>query len=215
MLDASMNPMFIWQHFDVASHKYASAHPASSVFLEATFAANEPHTGLPLPPPLDFNYDLQVLLSSPTALGFQTERRSGKKCRIRRVLKGSVLNSSRSIPTWQELNDGKEWLQCSSAMCAKLDINAKNPHVSIDTARYHHLALEPGSVGNVQLSHPMKSEPCLAPAHADQIAMLNKRVHDSLPEWDVTEMQQVVNASLASKYAAYRQGVAALQRQAQ
>jgi ribosomal protein L13E len=55
----------------------------------------------------------------------------------------------------------------------------------------------------------MNSEPYLAPAHADDVAMLNTRLHDSLPEWDVTGMQQVVNTTLASKYAAYRHRVAA------
>jgi serine/threonine protein kinase len=209
MLDASLDPLFIWQQFDVALLKYASVHPASSVFLEAAFAANEPLPALPLPPPLDLNFDIQALLSSPTALGVQTERRSGKKCRIRRVLRASVLNSSQSIPTWQELIDGKEWLQCSPATCAKLDIDAKNPNAVIDGARHRHLALESGSIGNTQLPHPMKNEPYLAPARADDIAMLNTRVHDSLPEWDVTGMQQVVNTTLASKYAAYRHVVAA------
>jgi WD40 repeat protein/serine/threonine protein kinase len=209
MLDASLDPLFTWQLFDVASLKYVSVHPASSVFLEGAFSANEPLTGLTLPPPLDLNFDIEALLTSPAALGFQTERRSKKKCRIRRVLKASVLSSSQSIPTWQELIDGKEWAQCSPAMCAKLDIDAKNPNVAIDAARYRHLALESGSIGNVQLPHPLKSEPYLAPARADDIAMLNTRVHDSLPEWDVTGMQQVVNTSLASKYAAYRHGVAA------
>jgi WD40 repeat protein len=125
------------------------------------------------------------------------------------VLKASVLNSSQSIPTWQELIDGKEWVQCSPATCAKLDIDAKNPNAVIDAARYRHLALESGSIGNAQLPHPIKIEPYLAPARADDIAMLNTRVHDSLPEWDVTGMQQVVNSSLASKYAAYRHRVAA------
>jgi hypothetical protein len=125
------------------------------------------------------------------------------------VLKASVLNSSQSIPTWQELIDGKEWVQCSPATCAKLDIDAKNPNAVIDAARYRYLALESGSIGTAQLPHPIKIEPYLAPAHADDIAMLNTRVHDSLPEWDVTGMQQVVNSSLASKYAAYRHRVAA------
>ena len=54
----------------------------------------------------------------------------------------------------------------------------------------------------------MKTEPYLASAHADDVDMLNRRVHDSLPEWDVTSMEQVVNAVLDSKYAAYRHRVA-------
>jgi serine/threonine protein kinase len=209
MLDVSMAPLFIWQQFDVTSLRHESVHPASSVFLEGAFSANEPLAALPLPPPLDLIFDIQALLSSPTALGFQTEKRSGKKCRIRRVLRASVLNSNRSIPTWHELVDGKEWLQCSPAMSAKLDIDAKNPNCVIDFTRYRFVELESGCIGQVQLPHLLQSEPYLAPAHADDNSVLNRRVHDSLPEWDVTRMQQVVNASLASKYAAYRHRVAA------
>jgi serine/threonine protein kinase/WD40 repeat protein len=208
-LDAGIDPLFIWQFCDPHTQHYVSVHPASSVFLEGAMSANEPLTGLPLPPPLDLVFDIQALLSSPTALGLQTEKRSGKKCRVRRVLKASVLNSSQGIPTWQELVDCKEWLQCGPAMCAKLDIDAKNPSQVIDTARYRYLPLDPGSIGAIQLPHPLKKEPYLAPAHADDIALINRRVHDSLPEWDVTSMEQVVNAALDSKYAAYRHRVAA------
>jgi hypothetical protein len=54
----------------------------------------------------------------------------------------------------------------------------------------------------------MKSEPYCAPAQADDIAMLSNRVHDSLPEWDITDMLQVWNPALASKYADYRHRLA-------
>jgi serine/threonine protein kinase len=208
MLDASMDPLFVWQLFDVASQKYAPVHPASSVFLEGAFAANEPHAALPLPPPLDLIFDIQALLSSPTALGIQTEKRSGKKCRIRRVLKASVLSSSQSIPAWQELVHGKEWQQCGPAMCAKMDIDAKNPHAVIP-ANFRRMTYEATSIGSVQLPHPMKVEPYLVSAPSSDITMLNSRVHDSLPEWDITEALQVVNPALASRYAANRHRVAA------
>jgi hypothetical protein len=177
MLDASMDPLFVWQLFDVASLKYVSVHPASSVFLEGAFAANEPHAALPLPPPLDLIFDIQALLSSPTALGFQTEKRSGNKCRIRRVLKASVLSSSQSIPAWQELVHGQEWQQCSPAMCAKLDIDAKNPHVVIP-ANFRRITWEAGSIGSVQLLHPMKVEPylVLAPSSDYLKAAVSRKV---------------------------------------
>ena len=207
MLDTSVDPLFVWQLFDVASLKYAPVHPASSVFLEGAFAANEPHAALPLPPPLDLIFDIQAMLLSPTALGFQTEKRSGNKCRIRRVLKASVLSSSQSIPAWQELVHGKEWQQCSPAMCAKMDIDAKNPHVVIP-ANFRRITWEAGSIGILQLPHPLKVEPYLVSAPSSDVAILNLRVHDSLPEWDITEALQVVNPALASKYAANRHRVA-------
>ena len=34
-------------------------------------------------------------------------------------------------------------------------------------------------------------------------------MHESLPEWDITKMEQVVNPALASKYAANRHRLAA------
>jgi serine/threonine protein kinase len=207
-LDASMDPLFIWQCYD-ATHEFVSVHPASSVALEVAFCANQPHTMLPLQPPLDLNFDIQALLTSPTALGFQTERKSGNKCTIRRLLKSSALTSSAEIPIWQELVDGKEWLQCCPTMCAKLNIDAYNPKAAIDSARYRRVTLESSSICSVQLPHLMKSEPYLAPARASDIEILSKRVHESLPEWDITDLVQVVNPTLASKYAAYRHRVAA------
>ena len=102
MLHASMEPLFMWQLFDVASLKNVCLSiPRHLCFLEGAFSSNEPLTGLPLPPPLDLMFAIQALLSSSTALVFQTEKRSAKKCRIRRVLRAPVLNSGRSIPYWQ------------------------------------------------------------------------------------------------------------------
>ena len=44
---------------------------------------------------------------------------------------------------------------------------------------------------------------------AADMAMLSKRVHDSLPEFDITSMVQVSNPALASKYADCRHRLAA------
>jgi hypothetical protein len=66
MLEASLDPLFMWQQSDVASLKFVPVHPASSVFLEAALSANEPLTGLPLPPPLDLIFDIQAMPSSPS-----------------------------------------------------------------------------------------------------------------------------------------------------
>jgi serine/threonine protein kinase/GTPase SAR1 family protein len=207
-LDASIDPLFIWERYDVVVQAYVPVHLASSVALEAAFSANQPHTMLPLQPPLDLQFDIQDLLVSPTALGSQTERDSGNKCSIRRMLKPSALTSSAQIPIWQQLVDGKEWRQCGPALSAKLDIDAKDPTVVIDASLYRPVMLESSRIGSVQLPHAMKSEPYLAPANADDIFMCTKRVHDSLPEWDITDMVQVVNPVLANKYAEYRHRVA-------
>jgi hypothetical protein len=148
------------------------------------------------------------LLSSATALGSATERRSGAQRAIRRLLKPSALTSSCGIPIWQQLVDGKEWLQCSPATCAKLETDASTPSAAPDSKLYRRIVLQPGSIGSAQLPLAMKSEPYCAPAQADDIAILSNRVHDSLPEWDITDMVQVWNPALASKYADYRHRLA-------
>jgi serine/threonine protein kinase len=208
ILDASVDPLFVWQRYDVTLKEYVGVPPAFFLFLERAFSANEPHTMLPLQPPLDLNFDIKDLLTSASALGLQRQRSSGDSCYIRRVLKSSVLTSSQGIPVWQELIDGKEWLQCSPFKCAMLDIDHKNPHASIDFSKYRPMMLQANSIDGVQLPHAMRNKPYLAPAHAADISIVSNRIHESLPEWDITGMEQVVNAALASKYAAYRRRVA-------
>jgi serine/threonine protein kinase len=207
--DASIDPLFQWQLFDASAQKFVPVHPAASFALEEAFVANQKHTMLPLQPPLDLNFDIQALLESATALGMQTERQSGTRRSIRRLLKPSVLTSSSGIPVWQELFQGKEWMQCSPALSAKLESSMNNPHAVPNPTKYRRILLQPGSIGSLQLPLAMKSQPYFEAAQPDDIALLSNRVHDSLPEWDITEMLQVVNPSLASKYAANRHHVAA------
>jgi serine/threonine protein kinase len=208
-LDAAIDPLFVWQCFDTSTQQFVSVHPAASFALEEALSANQPLTMLPLQPPFDFHFDITDLLNSSAALGCQTARSSGATCPIRRLLKPTALTSSCGIPVWLQLVDGMEWLQCAPSMCAKLDIDAKNPNAGFDAANFKRMTIESSSIGSMQLPHAMKTKPYLAAATADDISMLTRRVHDSLPEWDITCMQQVVNPSLASKYAAYRHRAAA------
>jgi serine/threonine protein kinase len=209
LLDSSIDPLFVWQLYDVAAHTFTLMHSASAFVLEKAFSANQPAAILTMQPPFDLNFDLRDMLLSAVALGSQTQRSSGISVPIRRVLKSSALTSSAEIPVWQQLVDGKAWQQCSPSLCAKFEIDVKKPNAGPDSAIYRRLLLHPASIGSAQLPFPFKSEPYCTPAHADDIAMLNRRVHDSLPEWDVSHMVQVVNPSLASKYASYRHRVAA------
>jgi hypothetical protein len=93
--------------------------------------------------------------------------------------------------------------------CAPRWISAPRIHTLFFSANIRRITWEAGSIGSVQLPHPMEFEPYLVSAPPSDIAMLNSRVHDSLPEWDITEALQVVNPALASKYAANRHRVAA------
>jgi serine/threonine protein kinase len=86
-LDASVDPLYIWEEHDLTKNKYVAVHPAASVVLERAFSDNEPLAQLPLQPPLDLIFDIKALLSSATALGSATERKSGAKRAIRRLLK--------------------------------------------------------------------------------------------------------------------------------
>ena len=209
LLDTTIDSLFEWQVYDEVEHKFMTMHPASSFFLEKALSANQPAASLSLQPPFDLNFDVRDMLSSAAALGSQTQRSSGVSVPIRRVLKSSALTSSAEIPVWQQLVDGKAWQQCSPSLCAKFEMDVKNPNAGPDATIYRRLLLHPGSIGSVQLPFHFKSEPYLAPAQTEDIALLNRRIHDSLPEWDVSRMVQVVNSSLASKYAGYRHRVAA------
>jgi serine/threonine protein kinase len=208
-LDASIDPLFTWQFFCSLKRVFVQVHPAASYVLEQAFIAGEPAASLPLKPPLDLNFDILPLLTSTTSLGSQTERKSGDKCQIRRLLKPSALSNGTDIPIWQELVDEKEWLQCSPSMCAKLETGGKDATAVLNASRYRRLLLNPSSIGNTQLPHPLNSEPYLSNASADDVAILSKRVHESLPEWDISEALYVVNPSLASKFAAHRYQLAA------
>jgi serine/threonine protein kinase len=208
-LEASTNPLFIWQYYCDENNTFVTVHPASSVVLEEAFSAGKARTALPLQAPLDLQFDITDLLVSPVALGYQTRTESsGKKCRIRRVLRSSVLAECESIPIWQEMKDGKEWRQCSPSICAKLEIDLKNSSVRVDAAKYRRMTLDTGTMGTVQLPHVLTSEVYRKPAQAVDCAMLNNRVHHSLDEWDVTEALQIFNPALAEQYAANRHRVA-------
>lgn len=200
--DTSADALFKWQYFDEISLTFVSVHPAAFAVLDEAFLAGQPMAYLQLQAPLDLIFDIEEILSSPTALGIQTEMKSGSKRSIRRVHKVSASKSKESFLIWQELVDGKEWRQCNPAMSAKLDIHPPKGHV--DDVGYRRITLDCQVMDTVQLPHSSKSEPHFAPDKE----MLNSRVHDSLPEWDVTDMVQVVNTAQSSKYAAYRHQVA-------
>lgn len=213
ILDASIDPLFEWQFFDKSTNAFTPVHPAAAFVLEKCFSSCQPQTSLSLKPPLDLNFDIQPLLKSAMALeklGEQTQRSTGIKVPIRRILKTSALTSGAAIPVWQELIDAMEWRQCDPATCARLEIDSQKRNTSPDPARFRRITLQPGSLDSVQMSgFSLRSEPYLAPAQASDVAAMTARVHVSLPEWDVSEMLQIINPTLQSKYADYRHRVAA------
>ena len=44
---------------------------------------------------------------------------------------------------------------------------------------------------------------CVAAAQCD-VDRMRRRVHDSLPEWDISDALQIVSSALGGKYASYR-----------
>jgi hypothetical protein len=172
-------------------------------------AARKRHTNLRLPSPLDLNFDIEALLSSATELGDATawDARDGVTHRaIRRLLNPLALTRGAEIPIWQQLVDGKEWRQCSPAMCANFEEMHSRNASGIGSAEYRRIMISSSSIGNVQLPHPLTSPPYLAPVLVtdSDFLVLTQRVHESLPEWDITKMEQVVNGVLDSKYASRR-----------
>jgi serine/threonine protein kinase len=209
ILDDSLNPLFEWTFFETSTNNFVPVHPAVAFVLEECFASCQQRTSLSLKPPLDLNFDISPVLKSATAMGIQTQRSTGSVVVIRRTLKSSVLTSGTPIPVWQELIGAREWLQCDPSTCAKLDIDDRNTSASPDPSRFRRVILQPSSIDNVQIPHPLKSEPYLHSAQAADIACMTARIHDSLPEWDILEMLQIINPTLQSKYADYRHRAAA------
>ena len=78
-----------------------------------------------------------------------------------------------------------------------------------DPSRYRRVILQPHSIDSAQIPFPLTSEPYVEAAQATDIAAMTARVHISLPEWDISEMLQIVNPALQSKYAYYRHRAAA------
>jgi len=209
ILSASEDPLFEWQYFETLTQTFTSVPAAAAFVLEKSFAANQPHASLSLQPPLDLNFDVRPLVKSAESLGMQSQRSTGISQPIRRMLKSSVLTSGASIPVWQELIDAMEWRQCDPSTCARLELDLQKSSAGPDPSSYRRVILQTGSIDRAQIPCPLKSEPYLEPAQAADVAVMTARVHASLPEWDISEMLQIVNPALQSKYADYRHRVAA------
>jgi serine/threonine protein kinase len=210
LLEASIQPLFEWQVFTGTA--FVAVHPAAEFFLENCLINRDSGTLLPLPPPLDLCFNIAGMLSSSslsrTALGSQTRSSTRESLPIRRILK----RFDAEIPIWQKLKGGKEWRQCKPAICAKNELEMRKPSGSSETevgSVYRRLVLRPSGFDSVEMPFQLRDQPYLAPAHAADIAALTSRVHESLPEWDITEMNQVVNKVLATQYACNRHIIAA------
>lgn len=208
-LHAAIDPLHQWQYFEESTQKFVSVHAAAAFVLEKSLLTNQPQASLSLPPPLDFNFDIRLLLTSCTALGVQTQRSTGITVPIRRMLKSTVSTCGAPIPIWQELIDALEWRQCDPSTTASLEIDLQKSTALPDPSRYRRVILQPHSIDSAQIPFPLKSEPYVAAAQAADIAAMTARVHISLPEWDISEMLQIVNPALQSKYADYRHRAAA------
>lgn len=209
LLEASIHPLFEWQVFTGSA--FVAVHPAAALFLENCLMSRDKDslgTSLPLPPPLDLSFNISGMHASTIALGSQTSSSTRESMPIRRMLK----RFDAEIPIWQSLKDGKEWRQCNPAICARyehemcnLSVPSKTPIVSAN----RRLVLQPSGFDSAEMPFYLKDQPYLVPAPSDDTAALTLRLHESLPEWDITEMNQVVNKVLATQYAYNRHLVAA------
>jgi serine/threonine protein kinase len=208
-LHAAIDPLYQWQYFEESTQKFVSVHAAAAFVLEKSLLTSQPQASLSLPPPLDFNFDIRLLLTSCTALGIQTQRSTGITSPIRRVLKSTVSTCGAPIPVWQELIDALDWRQCDPSTTASLESDFQKSTALPDHSKYRRVILQPHSIDNVQIPFPLRSEPYIEAANAADVAAMTARVHTSLPEWDISEMLQIVNPALQSKYADYRHRAAA------
>ncbi len=218
-LDTCVEAIFEWQEFDGAQFIAVSA--AASFVLENAFTAGLSKTNLQLPPPLDLEFDFKAVCDRSDGLGIQTHALSvGSSRLIRRILKPRVLSNCLDIPIWQELVCKKEWRQCSPQRSAKLEFEHRMLGTVDAAASSRRLLMQRNTLGSVVIPFLLKREPyCVTLLSTDgailhplvsplDIDALTARVHESLPEFDITHLEAVVNQTLESKYAGYRQRVA-------
>lgn len=221
-LDMCIQPIFEWQIFNGASFVPTSA--AASFFLESAFISCTTKQTLQLPPPLDLSFDIHDICFRSDGTGTLTQVTSPANTRtIRRIITPRVLQNGLGIPVWQQLVNGKGWLQHSPYQCAKLE-RAFQQFGSIDTAGLsvvsRRVVLQKHALDTVMIPFPLKSEPyCvtllspnIATVHAGaspfDAPALTAQVHASLPEFDITHLELVVNQTIATNYAAYKHSVA-------
>jgi serine/threonine protein kinase len=213
-LEFCVESIFEWQAFDGSEFLAVSA--AAAFVLENAFTAGSSTATLQLPPPLDLEFDIRAVCDKADGLGTQTHALSGgHPCAIRRMLKQSV----NSIPVWQQLNSGTYWRQCSPQLCAKLEFESQVMQRANVVAHSRRLLIQPDSLGPAMIPFPLQREaycvtlvsngvishPFASPADIDALAA---QVHQSLPEFDITNLEAVVNQTLERKYAAYRHRIA-------
>jgi serine/threonine protein kinase len=204
MLDANGDHHFEWQQYDGSD--FVPVIAATAFCLESGLISQSAHVVLPFTSPLNMIYDIQDIQLKASALGRVLS--PGDHHPIRRALKESAIDSGGGIAVWQHLVDGKEWLQCGPAQCAQLEAEFRRSNPSDGPPFHRRILLQPSCLGDVQIPFSFKAEPYIVPALDADVTLMNARVHDSLSEWDVAEMSQVVNLVLARKYASYRHRVA-------
>ena len=220
ILDSAEKHIFEWQFCDIHPHNAGDAsaaaggqlrekwtfqpmHSAAGLLLENHLLEGKRTASLQLPPPLDLNFDISDVLTTASALGRQTQASTGKSHVIRRILKASVLLGNVPVPVWQEMIEGR-WRQCAPARLRSLEVEFEHDRDAIDFAAHRRLLLQNNALCGTQLPFASRTEPYCAPAAQADIEMMQQRLHESLPEWDVTDMQQVVNEKLGAAYASYR-----------
>ena len=218
LLDICTEAVFEWQVFDGC--QFVAVAAAAAFVLESAFAAGASTATLHLPPPLDLVFDFKAVCDKADGLGTQTHALSCDDPRpIRRMLKPRVLSSCTDIPIWQQLHCLRDWQQCSPQLCAKLEFEYRRHGAPVNAAAAsRRIVIQPNTLGLIPF--PPQSEPyCvpLLPSHGAidrisvspiDIAALEARVHESLPEFDITNLQIVVNRTLEVKYSGYRQRIA-------
>jgi len=218
ILDKTENAIFEWQVYvpaqpqpvtpaDMLAGSFEPMHSAAALQLESALLEEKRGASLSLPPPLDLNFDISDVLSAATSLGRQTESSTGQIRPIRRRLKSSVYLNGLSIPIWQELINW-QWRQCTPSKSRNLEVEHDSSPDMIDFTRYRSLSLHPSAICKSQNPFAFKIEPYCASASQSDVAIMQARIHESLPEWDIADMVQVVNEKLGASYANYRHQVA-------
>lgn len=152
-LEQSLNLQFQWEQYSSSSSAFESLPPYESIILENAFVENRNVSHI------NGNIALDITAAATTCTGLAQEIAPASfstSLSLRRVLRDHVrCRNVTPIPVWQHISNSQEWLQCQPWQCAQFQIRSD----SADVRLFRKLTIRPGSLCDVQIPHPFKSDP--------------------------------------------------------
>ncbi len=152
-LEQSLNLQFQWQQYSSLSSAFVSLPPYESIILENALVENRNVVHI------NGNITLDITAAATTCTGLAHDiapASSSASPSLRRVLRDHVrCGNVTPIHVWQHISDSQEWRQCQPWQCAQFQIQSD----SADARLFRKLTIRPGSLCDVQIPHPFKTDP--------------------------------------------------------